>query len=162
MENNIKNFLPPSKLSKYKQCYYTPVNPQKYIGDIHKIICRSSWETKFCRYLDVNSDVVEWSSEPFSIKYFYKADQQIHRYFPDFYFMIEKNGEKIRYIVEVKPSKDLIAPVVPKRKTDKAMKNYIYQLKAFTKNYDKAQSIKKWCSDNGYKFVYLTEHSKLF
>ena len=34
------------------QSKYTPMNPAKYKGDAKNIICRSSWEKRFCQYCD--------------------------------------------------------------------------------------------------------------
>ena len=46
---------------------YKPKNPSKYIGDLNKIICRSLWERKFCKYLDENSNILRWSFETLKI-----------------------------------------------------------------------------------------------
>ena len=40
----------------YKSIYKLK-NIEKYIGDPDKIICRSSWERKVCKYLDENIKV---------------------------------------------------------------------------------------------------------
>ena len=39
---------------EYRSGKYEPRNPEKYIGDIHNIIYRSSWEHRFCTYCDTN------------------------------------------------------------------------------------------------------------
>lgn len=161
MSQDIKDFLKP-KHGKTKQGYYIAKNVNKYKGDPSKIIFRSSWEYKFATWLDINDNVIEWATEPFSIKYFYKADTKIHRYYPDFYFSMNVNGEIKKYIVEVKPSKDLRWPDKPKRITEKTERNYYYQISQYTKNYDKWETIKQWCKANGFTFYFLTEHSKLF
>ena len=39
---------------------FKPSNPQKYQGDPENIICRSSWERKFCNYCDTNPNILKW------------------------------------------------------------------------------------------------------
>ena len=63
---------------------FKPKKPKKYKGDITNIICRSSWERRFCNYCDLNENIVEWGSEEFWIPYLSPVDKRIHRYFPDF------------------------------------------------------------------------------
>ena len=63
--------LRPVAYGKFRQGYYNPVHPEKYVTNKNQIIYRSSWELRFMKWLDVCEDVVEWASEPISIKYFY-------------------------------------------------------------------------------------------
>ena len=49
---------------------YTPVYPHKYKGNSKMIICRSSWERKFCQWCDMNNSIISWASEEFSILMF--------------------------------------------------------------------------------------------
>ena len=44
---------------------YHPERPEKYVGDAKNIICRSSWERKFCRWCDLNENIIKWGSEEF-------------------------------------------------------------------------------------------------
>ncbi len=160
MATDIKNLKP--KYGKFKQGYYTPLYPEKYKTNKNQIIWRSSWELKLMKWLDLTPDVIEWASEPMSIKYFYIVDQKTHNYFPDFYFAFKKaNGQVVKYIVEVKPKNQLVKPQEPKRKTPNTIKNYNYLMECFLKNSCKRSAAKKWCDDNGYKFVYITEESNL-
>lgn len=161
MSYNIKD-LKPKYNSRFKQGYYNPVHPEKYKTNIKEICFRSSWELKFMKWLDLTPEVLEWASEPISIKYFYTLDQKIHTYYPDFYFSFKKQDETIvKYIVECKPSNQLKTPEQPKRRTPKAIKNYNYLMECCIKNSCKRIAAKKWCEDNGYHFVYLTEKSNL-
>lgn len=154
--------LKPKRESQFKQGYYTPSYPDKYKTDKRQIIYRSSWEYKLCRWLDLTTDVIEWASEPVSIKYFYTLDQKIHTYYPDFYFAYRKqDGTIVKYIVEVKPTSQLLKPEEPKRKTQNAVKNYNYLMEAFIKNTCKRKYAEEWCKTNGYVFVYVTEKSNL-
>ena len=63
--------LKPKKGGQYKQGYYEPIYPQKYKTNSKQIIYRSSWEFKLCKWFDLTPEVIEWASEPVSIKYFY-------------------------------------------------------------------------------------------
>ena len=106
--------------------------------------------------------MIEWASEPVSIKYFFTLDNKMHTYYPDFYFAYKKpDGRIVKYIVEVKPTSQLQKPEEPKRKTLNTVKNYNYLMEAFIKNSCKRQYAKKWCAENGYNFVYVTEKSNL-
>ena len=56
---------------------YYPSYPKKYKGNPNNIICRSSWERKFCRYCDLNEQVLEWGSEEFYIPYISPVDNRV-------------------------------------------------------------------------------------
>jgi hypothetical protein len=158
--SGIKDLKP--AYGKFKQGYYQPQFPDKYHGKM-PIIYRSNWERKFCAWLDLTPEILEWSSESISIKYFYEPDQSMHTYYPDFYFMKKnQDGSISKYLVEVKPTKFLQRPSEPKRKTPNALKNYRMACEQFAKNYYKSIAAKEWCTRNGYKYVYLTENSNLF
>lgn len=161
MSFNIKD-LKPKYGGQFKQGYYSPTYPQKYKSGIKNPIYRSSWELKLCRWFDLTPEVIEWASEPLSIKYFYIVDNKMHTYYPDFYFKYRKaDGTEIKYIVECKPTSQLQKPEEPKRKTPNTVKNYNYLMEAYLKNTCKRQYAIKWCEENGYKFVYVTEKSNL-
>ena len=154
--------LKPKRDSQFKQGYYQPTYPQKYKTNTKQIIYRSSWEYKLCKWLDLTPEVIEWASEPVSIKYFFTLDNKMHTYYPDFYFAYKKpDGRIVKYIVEVKPTSQLQKPEEPKRKTLNTVKNYNYLMEAFIKSSCKRQYAKKWCAENGYNFVYVTEKSNL-
>jgi hypothetical protein len=133
---------------------YKVKNPQKYKGDPTNIIWRSLWERKYMKYLDGNSNILEWSSEEFFIWYKSPLDGKPHRYFPDFYVK-EKypDGTIKEYLVEIKPKKQTELPPKPKRQT----KRYISEVYEYTKNQSKWEAAREWCLDRGYDFVVLTE-----
>ena len=90
---------------------YKPSFPKKYKGDPNNIICRSSWERKFCRYCDLNENILEWGSEEFYIPYISPLDRRVHRYFPDFIMKVKESTGHIKtYVVEVKPKRQTIQP----------------------------------------------------
>jgi hypothetical protein len=133
---------------------YKVKNPQKYKGDPTCIVWRSLWERKYMKYLDGNSNILEWSSEEFFIWYKSPLDGKPHRYFPDFYVK-EKypDGNIKEYLVEIKPKKQTELPPKPKRQT----KRYISEVYEYTKNQSKWEAAREWCLDRGYDFVVLTE-----
>lgn len=133
---------------------YKLKNPEKYKGDPTCVIWRSLWERKYMKYLDSDENILEWSSEELFIWYKSPIDNRPHRYFPDFYVK-EKfpDGQIKKYIVEIKPKKQLSKPIEPKRKT----KGYIFEAMEYVKNQTKWEYAKEWCSDKGYEFKILTE-----
>ena len=129
---------------------FKPSNPKKYMGDPNMIICRSTWERKFCQWCDKNTDIVRWASEEFSIPYVSPKDNRVHRYYPD--FLIEKTDGK-RYIVEVKPKKQTLPPV----KKEKVTKAYINEAVTYAINQAKWSAAKEFALDNGVDFLVITE-----
>ena len=117
----------------YKGRYY-PKNPQKYKGDASNIVFRSGWEARVMKWLDLNPDVVKWSSEELFVTYICKTDGKMHRYFPD--FLIEfSNGKKL--LVEVKPLHQTKPPKKTKKKNDVTFLNDVM---TFAKNESKWQA----------------------
>jgi hypothetical protein len=157
---NIKNVKPTAK-SGFRQGYYKPYHPEKYIGP-PPIIYRSSWERKFCHWCDHNSDVISWVSEPFSIKYYNVLDKKFHNYFPDFYVKMKKDDQIEEYLVEIKPKSQLKKPKLPKRKTAKAMENFKYGYETYVRNLCKTDALNKIAVKRNYKVMLLTEDSNLF
>ena len=98
---------------------YKPNNPRKYKGNPTNIIYRSLWERKFMHFCDHTSTIVEWGSEEVVIPYKSPIDGRSHRYYPDFYIKVRtKSAGMKKYIIEVKPKKQVKGPVEkPKRKT---------------------------------------------
>ncbi len=156
----IKKVKPTSK-SGFKQGYYNPINPQKYIGE-HPIIYRSSWERKFCHWCDHNEEVIKWASEPFSVKYFNMLDKKFHNYYPDFYMKMDKGGIMEEFVVEIKPKAQLQKPKAPKRKTAKALKNFQHGYETYVRNLCKTEALNKMAKLRNFKVMLLTEDSKLF
>jgi hypothetical protein len=134
---------------------FIPKNPTKYIGDIDKIICRSLWERKFCKFLDENLNILRWSFETLKIPYIHPIDNQVHIYLPD--FIVEKkskNGSIETLVVEIKPFKQTKEPKLSKRKSKKSLinENIIYAI-----NTNKWNAAKNFCTKHSWKFILLTE-----
>jgi len=137
----------------YKTKYF-PKNASKYEGDPTKILCRSLWERKFCKYLDENKNIVKWSFEPIRIPYVSPVDNQVHFYIPD--FLVEKrnpNNEVETILVEIKPEKQTKEPEMGKKKK----KTFISDAVTFAINKEKWASAKKFCDKNNISFKILTE-----
>ena len=140
-------------MKKYKrnknEKQYIPMNTEKYCGT-YPIICRSSWEEKFCQWLDYNKDVLEWSSEGHVIPYFDGTCGRKRRYYPDFYALFRNNK---RFIIEVKPEKDLRMP----KKKNKSPKTMAIREHTFLVNQAKFKAAKAYCKKLGMEFVIITE-----
>ena len=134
---------------------YKPEYPRKYKGDPNNIICRSSWERKFCRWCDLNENILEWGSEEFCIPYRSPVDRRVHRYFPDFIIKVrEQTGDVKRYVIEVKPKKQTRQPV---QTTKKRTKTYINEVKTYAVNEAKWKAADEWCKDRLLEFKIITE-----
>lgn len=137
----------------YKSRYY-PSFPNKYKGNPNNIICRSSWERRFCRWCDLSENILQWGSEEFSIPYISPIDNRIHKYFPDFIVKLKESSGKIKtYVIEVKPKKQTRPPKTPKRQT----KSYIYEATEYAKNQAKWKAAQEFCDDRRIEFKIITE-----
>ena len=92
---------------------FIPKNPEKYVGNVHNILFRSSWEVTFMKWLDQNNAVLRWGSEELAIPYVnpIKTDAAgrpaISRYYPDFIMMYrDSSGAIKKEIIEVKPFRE--------------------------------------------------------
>jgi hypothetical protein len=130
---------------------FSPIFPEKYVGDHTNIICRSSWERTFANWCDKNPDIVKWSSEETIVPYRCPTDGKIHRYFVDFK-ITTVNGKT--YLVEVKPAKQCEPPVYPGRNTQK----YITESMTYIKNQAKWAAAREFCKDRRWEFKIITEY----
>ena len=128
-------------MAKSYKGLYKPTHPKKYVGDPKKIVYRSLLERRFMRYCDLNQDILYWASEELPIRYFNPIDKKFHRYFPDF---VVKTSKQKKYMIEVKPSRQIGKPKPPKKKT----KSYMRESFEYIKNQAKWQAAKSYCEDN--------------
>jgi hypothetical protein len=135
--------------------FFKPKNPAKYKGDPTKIIYRSSWECRLMAYLDDHPNVVQWSSEEFSIPYRSPIDNKVHRYFPDFWVKQTVNGKTEVLVLEVKPRAQTIAP----KPQNKATRRYITEVKTWGINSAKWKAAEEYCLDRNWKFMIMDEYS---
>lgn len=97
--------------ANYKQGYFVPKNPHKYVGDVTKIRYMSSWELECDVFFDGNERVLRWASEEIVIPYIKPTDGKLHKYFPDYWVeYINRDGEVVQEIIEVKPIEQIKAP----------------------------------------------------
>jgi len=137
---------------------YKVQNRRKYIGNPDKVICRSLWERRVCKYLDSNKNIIRWGSEEIAIPYYSPVDKKMHKYFPDFIVeKIGKDGAVNTLIIEVKPYKQTLEP----KKKRKSKKSYISECITYEINTAKWKAAKRLCGDNDWKFLLLTENEIL-
>lgn len=130
-------------------------NPDKYIGKMDTLAVRSSWELIMIKFLDKNKYVLEWCSEGVVIPYISPIDNKKHNYYVDFYAKVIDKQDKMReWLMEVKPYKETIEPVV--KSTRKTSTN-AESIKRFVINQAKWASARDYCQRNNMKFRLITE-----
>ena len=133
---------------------FKPLHPSKYKGDPNNIICRSSWERKFCQWCDMNNSIISWASEEFSIPYVSPKDNRIHKYYPYYLIKVKEKNDMIKtYVVEVKPHKQTMPPKPRSRKT----KSYMTECVTYAVNQAKWKAAKEFCEDHRIEFKFVTE-----
>jgi len=138
---------------------YTPINPHKYVGDASNIVFRSLWERKLMKHLDNNPSVLRWNSEEVVIPYWSSVDNKQRRYFTDFMVKLRKRDGSIgNVLIEVKPYKETIPPVTPKRMTHKTKMRHLEEQMTFQRNQDKWEAARQWCGERGVEFKVMTEY----
>ena len=144
--------MKPRKNSKYEEGYYKVVNPEKYIGDLNKVIYRSSYELTFYRnHLDLCDDVKYWSVEPpqLQISYYNPVKKRWARYFPDAFCLKTINGEDVKCIIEIKPKSKLNKPKMPKDNDLKKMQSYQKKLMEYRQIEAKKTAAVKFAASKG-------------
>ena len=137
-------------MAKSYRGLYRPTNPKKYVGNTKQIVYRSLLERRFMRYCDLNQDILYWASEELPVRYYNPLDKKYHRYFPDF---VVKTVNDEKFMIEIKPSRQVAKPKPPKKKT----KSYMRESFEYIKNQAKWQAAKSYCDDNDLEFKLITE-----
>ena len=107
--------------TKYKQGIFKPRNPDKYIGQGYPTY-RSGWELKFFRWADMNESILYWGSENIIVPYINPLYQKVHRYFVDNFIVFkDKDGNKKKFLIEIKPSKQVQKPEASNHKKKSTM-----------------------------------------
>ena len=134
---------------------YSPINKEKYQGNPTNVIYRSLWERKFMKWCDLSESVIKWGSEETVVPYVSPLDNNIHRYFIDFYVQLrDKDGILKSYLVEVKPKKYIKPPKTnPKRKT----RAWFSEVKNWGVNEAKWKAAEEFAKDKNWQFIILTE-----
>ena len=145
----------------WKSGKFTPSNPEKYVGDIHNIIFRSSWEQRFCHYCDVNPNILKWSSEPVAIPYWSPIDKKTHNYHVDYYIQVKKENDGLEnWFIEVKPSNQYRLEDKPKisgNLTEKKLRTYNEKMKTWITNRAKFEAATRYAESMGYRFGAIDE-----
>lgn len=135
---------------------FHPTNPQKYVGDADNIMSRSSWESKFMRWCDLNKSVIKWNSEEIVIPYFSTADNKMRRYFVDFIVQVRTTEGKIETVlIEIKPEAQTLLPKGGRGKKESTLINEAH---TYLVNQDKWAAARKYAEKHGMKFQVLTEY----
>lgn len=142
------------KRSRYKQGIYKCINPQKYQGNVDNIVYRSGLEYRYFNYLDLNKNILKWSSEEIVVPYI-GLDGKYHRYFLDLYVKVQtKEGQVKEFICEIKPISQITKPKQQKRVTRQWKEKY----KTFLTNKSKWDAAEKYAKKMGWQFQIFTEH----
>ena len=117
----------PSAKSKFLQGYFN--GAEKYVGP-RPIIYRSSYELKSFIWCERNTKVLEWTSEPFGIPYFFEGKQR--NYYIDLIAKIEtqdSEGNTVPQVwyIEVKPEKEVVNPSEQNKSKWNAAREYAIQ-----------------------------------
>ena len=111
-------------------------------------------------FLDHNKNVIKWGYEVLRIPYKHALDKnnKYHDYVTDFYLeLLDRNGKLQKYIVEIKPKKQLVRPNPPKNRNRKAVKRYLFEMSMYIRNKCKWKYAEAFCKRNGLIFKVLTE-----
>lgn len=142
------------KTDGHSKGFFHPRNPKKYVGNLNKIIYRSSWEKDFMGFLDNNIKVIRWCSESIPIPYLKPTTGRVHKYYPDFYVEYYNHHNKITQdIVEVKPDKQIRKPTTK----GKSKKTQLYEAIQWSVNMAKWKHAKLFCDKYGFNFKVLSE-----
>lgn len=153
------------------QGFFEPKNPEKYKGNHEKIFYRSGMEKRFMIICDLSKKIIEWSYEPFSIKYLHPLDNRIRNYIIDFYicYYDEETNENKKAIIEIKPSYEKIKPVpikenekTTKKKKEKNKNQYNQALKTYIINLAKWKYAIRFAKKLNIEFLILTEEQLNF
>tara|TARA_R110001592_G_scaffold181319_1_gene424065 strand:- start:2528 stop:2980 length:453 start_codon:yes stop_codon:yes gene_type:complete len=139
---------------RFRQGIFKPIYSEKFIG-VSDPIYRSSYELKFFRWADTNSNILAWGSENIIIPYTSPLDGRVHRYFVDnFVIFKDKNNVKQKFLIEIKPASQVAKPTNVKNKQRRTI---LYEQKTWIINQAKWKAAEEWSNRKGYKFLILTE-----
>lgn len=133
----------------YKQGYFTPKNPQKYIGGhADRLSYRSSMELVMMTVCDENDKIQFWASESIQIPYQNPFNGKWTLYIPDFLIIYEDSTGKVSgELVEIK---SLSQSVQKEARGDRDRAQVII-------NHAKWKAAMQFCAKRGLKFRVMTE-----
>jgi hypothetical protein len=130
----------------YAQGFFTPTNPEKYVGSGTPKY-RSGWELTFMRFCDNHPGVVQWASENVRIPYRNPFTGKDTFYVPDFFVVYQNANGRQAELVEIKPKAQAVMELA-RSQQEKA---------AVALNMCKWAAAKIWCKRMGANFRILTE-----
>jgi hypothetical protein len=143
-------------MAKYTQGFYKVINKDKYKGNAKNIVYRSSWELSYLFKLDTDPNVIEFSSEEVIIPY-RDINGTLRRYFVDFYVKRKVGDQIITELVEIKPYKETIPPVITESKRGKPTKSLLRAVTTWDINQRKWAAAELYCEKKGWTFRKVTE-----
>lgn len=149
---------------------YRLEHPEKYISGAGNPVYKSGWEQSVFVALDSNPYVLKWGYEPFPIFYVSPATMKSAVYKPDLYCECATPDGKVRkFLIEIKPSKYMTAPKIPKPPspgcTDRAsLDRYARRMTSYKRvSMDVMVNMAKWkaaqdfCATHGIEWCVMNE-----
>lgn len=135
------------------------MNSFKVIDGEYYVEYKSRLEYRAFRYADCNPKIIQWSVEPFPIKYIKPTDGKSHRYYID--LVVKFSNDQV-FLIEVKPHSQTKMPRKPKgldkgSANMKSINRYKNDLMTYAINEAKWKAAKQLCEKNNFKFIILTE-----
>lgn len=163
-----------SDKAKFHQGYFHPSNRKKCLSQTN--IYRSSWELKFMEWADRNPAIIEWASEPISIKYLNPVanlaeckknnlnpkdpkNWKLSNYWTDFWIETKsKDGKVKKTFIEIKPYSQTKKPYpINESAPLKQIKSYNRTAETYLVNMAKWTAAKKYFNSRGCDFLIFTE-----
>lgn len=142
---------------KYKQDFYKLRNPKKYLGKGDPYY-RSSYELKFFEWADKRENVLTWGSETIIVPYFNPVKNRQARYYVDIIITyLNKNGDTVTELIEIKPMSQCIRP--KKRGGKRAEQTFLKECVDWDTNNAKWAAAEKYARERGWIFRIITEES---
>lgn len=152
IKQKISNRYPKIKI-------YKPKHKEKYKGNVFPL-ARSSWEYEFMKFLDLNDYVIEWASEAIKVPYINPIRSAQEKrpvmwwYYPDFFVKFKKDNQEWCELIEIKPYKQTIKPILHENKSQRIFQE---EMKTYLINLEKWKAAQELCKKNGWLFRILTE-----
>ena len=107
--------------------------------------------------LDTDAAVTRWGYEILDIPYFNRIDSKIHKYKVDIYCEVQRGGQLIKCLIEIKSKEDLHAPVKPTLINRRSRDRYNFAVRTYIVNSCKWKAAIEFCKKANFKMMLLTE-----
>lgn len=118
---------------------------------------RSSWESRFAFYCDLNPAIVAWGSETIIVPYTSPIDGNVHRYYVDFWVKVKSKLGETTYLVEIKPNAQCKPPKGVKGR--RTRERVLEETKTYAINQAKWAAAKEYARRRGWEFIVLDENA---